>query len=335
MKKRYAVDNTNLLIVKRNRENLLVNGKFSIDRNNQLIYWLNEPAPWRKTYNLPNKIVFAGNWRPNPNYDLELNLDETKDQFKGERLIIKGKIISADRDALVFEVKSYDKQGLLHIQLLNLSGSWQADEYNQITFAVKKKTAPDILTLEGIWQINKNQQIAYTYEKTDLKRKTKICNTLAFTGFWEINSSNRLTYILSRSSQSRFDFHFQAETPNLYPREGVIKYRLGIGISKERRSQTCVISLYGTWKFSRKLGLVFQMDYSQGEIHNLEFGTDISLSQKDKITFFLKNKRGEPLGLEITFTHRFLEKLDAEAFLRLKERLREESAIEAGIRIPF
>lgn len=335
VKNRYSVDNHNRLIIKRNHKNLTADGRLGIDKNNRLFYWLNEPSAWRKTYALANKIVFTGNWRLNSNYDLELNLNETKDQFQGERLIIKGEIISIETDTLVFQVKSYDKQGLLHIQLLSLSGSWQADEYNRISFAVKKKTSPDVLTLEGTWQINKNQQIAYAYEKTDLKRKTKICNTLTFRSFWEINSSNRLTYILSRSSQSRFDFRVQAETPNLYPQEGIIKYCLGIGLREKSPTRFKIISLYGAWKFSRKLGLIFQMDYGQGEIHNLEFGADISLSQKDKITFSLKDKRGEPLGLEITFTHRFLEKLDAEAFLRLKETLKRESAIEAGIRIPF
>jgi len=97
---------------------------------------------------------------------------------------------------LVFEVKSTDREGQTHIQLLKLSGSWQADEFNRLSFLVKRKIQPDILTLGGIWQLNKNQQIIYTYEKTDLKTKTKYARTLTFLGFWQIDSTKRLTYIL-------------------------------------------------------------------------------------------------------------------------------------------
>lgn len=353
MRRHYSINEDNQLLIKSSKAKVAipVRGRFSVGKNNQLIYWLNGPASWCRLYNLPSKVSFIGNWKLNSNYDLELNLDETKSQYKADRLILKGEIISTDSDTLVFEIITY-KQGLspselnrsnlketvpesTHIQLLKLSGSWQADEFNRIIFTIKKKASPDVITLEGSWQINKNQQITYIYEKTNLKTKTKISNTLTFEGFWEINSNNRLTYILSRSTESRFDFRVQIESPNLYPQQGVIKYRLGIGLRQIRPSRNKVISLYGIWKFSRKTGLIFEMDYGKSKVHNIEFGTDIFLSQKDKISFSLKDTKGEPLGLNITFTHRFLNKLDAETFLRVKEILKRESGIEAGVRIPF
>ncbi len=77
------------------------------------------------------------------------------------------------------------------------------------------------------------------------------------------------------------------------------------------------------------------MDYGEGEVKQIEFSADISVNQRNEIIFSLKDRNGESLGLNITFTHRFLNKLDAEAFLRVKEILKKESAIEAGIRIPF
>jgi hypothetical protein len=337
MRYRYSIDNSNRLSIKpRNlTKPLITDGKFEIDRNNRLVYWLNEPDNWRKQYDLANRISFVGNWRLDSNCDFELYLSKAPNQYKGDALSLKGEIVSVERDELIFEIHSLDKQGQNHIRLLRLSGLWQADECNRISFIVAKKPSPDILTLEGAWQLNKNQQITYTYEKVNLKTKTKFLRTLTFTGFWQINNANRLTYILSKSSNSRFDFRVQIESPNLYPRQGVIKYRLGIGLKEQKPARIKVISLYGTWKFSRKLGLVFQMDYGKGEIHNIEFGVDISLSKRDEIAFALKNKREEPLGFNITFTHRFLKKLDAEAFLRLKKTLRSESAIEAGVRIPF
>lgn len=355
MKYKYSVDNHNQLLIRppKQKAPIPVRGRFSIDKNNQLIYWLNEPASWRRLYNLPSKVSFIGNWKLNSNYDLELNLDETKSQYRAERLILKGEIISTDRDTLAFEIISYNKQGLSptqlnrsstkgtvpafsHIQLLKLTGSWQADEFNRIIFTIKKKASPDVITLEGSWQINKNQQITYIYEKTVLKTKTRISRVLTFEGFWEINSSNRLAYILSRSTESYFDFRVQIESPNLYPKEGLIKYRIGIGLAKDKPSQMKTICLYGSWRFSRKAGLTFQMDYRKGGFRDIEFGANIYLNKKDEIIFFLTDKKKETLGLNITFTHNFLKNSDAEAFLRLKDILdKKERALEVGVRIPF
>jgi len=131
---------------------------------------------------------------------------------------------------------------------------------------------------------------------------------------------------------SRFDFRAQIETPTIYPQEGVIKYRLGIGI-KENRVAEKIISLYGAWKFSRNLGLVFQMDYNREGLESIEFAADVSF-QENTVTFSLRNKEGKPLGITLTFTHRFLKGIDAETFIRLK-RLGEESRVEAGLKIPF
>jgi len=355
MRRHYSINSNNQLLIKlpKKKKTIVAKGDFSIDKNNQLIYWLNEPASWRRQYDLPGKVSFIGNWKINSNYDLELNLDETKSQYKGDRLILKGEIISTDRDTLAFEIISYNKQGLSpaqlnrsstkgtvpafsHIQLLKLTGSWQADEFNRIIFMIKKKALPDIITLEGSWQINKNQQITYSYEKTSLKTKTRTSCVLTFEGFWEINSSNRLAYILSQSTESYFDFRVQIESPNLYPKEGSIKYRIGIGLVKDKPSQMKTVCLYGSWRFSRKAGLTFQMDYGKDGFRALEFGANISLNKKDEIIFFLTDKKKETLGLNITFTHKFLKNCDAETFLRLKGLLdKKETVIEAGVRIPF
>lgn len=333
-KNRYIIDEKNRLIVKNKGRDLLANGRFSIDRNNQLIYWLNEPAGWRREHNFPTKISFIGNWQLTPNYDLKLNLKQTKEQHKGDSLVLKGEIISTDSDTLAFQIKSQDKQGLSHIQLLKLAGCWQADEFNRINFAVDKKSAPDILEFEGSWQINQNQQIIYRYDKTDLKTKTKTSCALIFEGFWQVNSANRLVYILTHSARSHFDFRVQIESPNIYPQEGVIKYRIGMGLRKTRLYKSRVICLYGAWKFSRKAGLTFQLDYGEGKFKDIEFGANVYLNKKDEVALSLTNKNKEPVGFAIVFTHRFLKQRDAEIFLRLKH-LQKERGVEAGLRLPF
>lgn len=348
MKRRFAVDNKNQLMVKspKTKAPLAARGNFLIGKNNQLVYRLNEPAAWKMTHELPNKIFFRGNWRINANYDLELGLDEIKEQYasytrtaslrnKGGRLVLKGKIISTDRDTLAFEIKSSDRHGLAQVYLLRLNGSWQADEHNQIRFVINKKAAPDIITLEGAWQVNQNQQIVYNYEKIDLKTKTRTFHSLEFDGFWQINSANKLAYIFLHSLKSGFEFRAQIESPNVYPQEGLIKYRLGAGVKKSRAYQGKVIPFYGAWKFSRRLGLRFQMDYGRDRLKLLEFGADVHLTRRNRIEFSLTGRRKEPLGINVIFTHRFLNKLDAEAFVRLKGSFKKGTAAETGMRIPF
>ncbi|MFH1202714.1 MAG: hypothetical protein V1674_07550 [Candidatus Omnitrophota bacterium] len=333
-KDKYIVDDKNRLIMRRGGKNLPVPGRFKVDENNRLIYWLNETSPWRRMYNLPSKMVFEGRWQLNPDYDLELRLSETRNKRRQNSLVLKGEIISICKDAIVFELKSTDLDGLSRFQLLKLTGIWQADKYNRICFLVNKKAAPDTLVLGSSWQINKNQQITYSYTKVDLKTKTKTAHNLSFEGFWQIDSASRITYILSRSLGSQFDFRVQLESPSLYPQNGLIKYRLGVGLRQEKTFNAKIISLYGAWKIGKKLGISFIIDYGQGKINKIEFGSNVYITKKDEITLSLINRRKEPLGINLTFTHKFLKQCDAQAYLRLKKQ-QKEAGVEAGVRIPF
>ncbi len=338
MKNKYSLNGRNQLLVRppKQKNPLPVSGRFEIGKNNELICWLNEPSAWRKDYDLPQKISLKGKWKLNSDYDLELILEESENQYRDERLAFRGEIISTDKDMLVFEVVSLDSRGQSHIQLLKLNGSWQADEFNRVVFAVKKKVNPDIITFEGAWQINKNQQVVYTYEKAGLKRKTKVARALTFEGFWDISSANRLSYIFSHSEKSRFDFRVQLGSPSLYPADGIIKYLIGIGVKDNIAKHMKVICLYGSWKLGRRVGLVFSMEYAKGQIRDIEFGASAYLNKKDELIFSLIDKKGEPFGLSIIFSHKFLQKLDARAFLKFKDILdKDEAAVEAGVTIPF
>ena len=75
------------------------------------------------------------------------------------------------------------------------------------------------------------------------------------------------------------------------------------------------------------------MDYGQGKVKTIEFGAEVFFGH-NKVIFALKNEFGEPLGVTLTMTHKFLKSFDAEAFIRLKSRQKEQ-AVEAGITIPF
>lgn len=307
MKTKYSVDDDNRLTAANGKETIPVNGTFEIGENNNLIYWLNEPETWRVKHQLPEKLVFTGNWSLDPNNDLQLELSRNDSDSEKSILIFKGEIISCESEKLVFELKTIDKNGLLQVRLLKLSGTWAADELNRIYFSVSKKESPDTLTLQGAWQLNKNQQIIYTCQKTNLKTKDKTFSVLTFSGFWQISSINKLTYMLCAGSNSKFDFKVQIETPNIYPKEGVIKYRLGVGFQGLSPKGTVpkIISLYGTWKINRSAGVSFDMEYAKGQIRSLDFGAEVNFNKDNEAVFSLKNDFGEDLGISVVFKHRF------------------------------
>ncbi len=241
---------------------------------------------------------------------------------------LRKRFIAAESNALVIEtIQTESKTNRQSLRILKLKGTWRANDYNELCFEVTlRKGPPETYTFKGNWKLNNNQQIEYTSEDGR--------DRLTFKGYWNISSANRLVYILEGSSTSRFEFKVQLESPSLYPKKGEIRYRIGIGVRQSRLTAPGqILILYGEWKFGRNLGLTFQMDYGQGKVKAIEFGAEATFGH-NRVIFALKNEFGEPLGVTLTMTHKFLEHLDAEAFIRLKSR-QKEHGIEAGVTIPF
>ncbi len=241
---------------------------------------------------------------------------------------IRKRFIAAESDCLVIETiqtESYTRRQRL--RLLKLKGTWYANQRNELCFeADLRKGPPQTYTFKGVWRVNKNQQIEYCRGNSS--------NTLVFKGHWDFSSVNRLVYFLEGSSTSRFEFKAQVESPSLSPKRGQIRYRLGTGMRRSRLAKGApIVILYGEWKFGRNLGLIFEMVYGQGRVRVVEFGAKVTFG-RSKLIFTLKNELGQPLGITLTMTHKFLKSLDAEAFIRLSSR-RQEEGVEAGITLPF
>ena len=249
---------------------------------------------------------------------------------------LRKRFIAAESDTLVIEtIQTVDKWGqspkgpvpISQLRILKLKGTWQANDYNELCFEVScRKGPPETYTFKGSWKLNNNQQIEYISE--DGRDK------LTFKGYWNISSVNRLVYTFEGSSTSRFEFKVQLESPTFYPKKGEIRYRIGVGLRQSRLNVPGqILILYGEWKFGRNLGLTFQIDYGQGKVRAIAFGAEVTFG-RNKVIFALKNEFGEPLGITLIMTHKFLEHLDVEVFLRLKSRQKEQT-IEGGISIPF
>ncbi len=336
-KSHLSLNQRNQLLIKptKSQTPLTVDGKLSLTKNNNLMFSLDAPARWRRIHNLPPKIEFKGKWRLSPDYDLEFHLGQAPHQFKRDCLSLRGKIINGDRDNLTFQVKGYEGRGISRVRFLKLSGVWCADKFNRINFRVSRNQDSDVIVFKDAWRLNKQQQIVYEYRKAALKSMTSSKSSLTFTGVWQISSNKRLKYILFGDSHSRFDFRVQLQTPNLYPKKGAVKFRIGVGVKKDKlrfRQQT--IPIYGAWKFSRRLGVYFESDYSKGRIVRTYFDAEVNLSKKDKIIFRLRDKQGKSLGITVVFKHNFLSRTDIKWLLGLQINNRQKK-IEARVCIPF
>lgn len=241
---------------------------------------------------------------------------------------IQKRFIAVESDSLTIEtIQTESKTHRQSLRVVKLKGTWRANDYNELVFESNlRKGSSETHTFKGIWKLNKNQQIEYTSEDGR--------DTLTFKGYWQLPSEGRLSYILEGNLVSRFEFKVRLESPTLYPKEGQIRYRIGIGIRQSRQTLPGqLIILYGEWKFGRNLGLIFQMDYGQGKLKAVEFGAEVSF-QRNKFSLSLKNTEGKPLGITLTYTFQVFKRLDSQAFIRLKS-LQKELGVEAGFSVPF
>lgn len=325
---RYSTDSSNRLIVRKGKRKYPLEGEFTVERNN-LVFEPSRKSTFTKRLNLPRKIKFEGNWHLTDNKDLKLILIETDNQVKNDELKINGRIISAEKDAIIFQMHCIKEPDIDKIGLLRLGGRWQADEFNQLAFLVNRDIREDILRFSGSWQINKNQEITYTYEKQDLVRKTKTTEEITFKGYWRIDSHNQLTYILDLKNKSFFEFKIQLESPSLIGKTGQIRYRIGIGVKELAKER--VFSLFGTWKIDRTKSVSLEMNYGEERMKAIVFSASVHLNKDNEFVFELKDRAGKELGFSVQFNKNFF-KDNAWVFARLRK-IEQDLRIETGLKV--
>ncbi len=280
----------------------------------------------------PHKIRFTGKWALTPGHDLKFTLYKSRTQKSGDSLILKGNILSAKANELLFSMVTRGTDNRRFIKIVKLSGQWQADSSNRLKFLVQRyRQKPDALLFKGAWQVGKHYEIIYSYKKRQLKRKVAVEKTFALKGIWQISSKRQLRFLVEGDDSSAFDFKAMLQTPIIYAKKGEVRYRVGIGVSA-KREVIRKVTFFGKWRINRDLSLDFEVRYRLGEIHLSHFKADYAIDSRNKLSFSLKNKEGKKLGVEVTFTRKFFK--DAEAFIRLRHSIQERAA-EAGVRMPF
>jgi hypothetical protein len=302
----------------------VIDGRFKLDKDNNLSYHIKTPYP--EDERVPRQLKIKGEWSLTPGHMLRLTLNTLGRQTFGDQVTLQGEILDVNKNSLLFAVGTTTKDGVRSTYVLNLDGTWKADENNRLSFHVKKESGrSDILTFSGAWQINKDHQIIYQYESARLIRKKRQAHTLTFKGYWVIKDTVRISYLLGAGTDSSFDF----ETAVGIFTKDYIKYELGIGLSGRPDPIRRAVKLYGIWRLKKNVGLIFEVEYENKKIRHIAFGADVRLTEKDTMLFALKNDiEKKDMGVTLELSRKLLHG-DGEAFLRLLKSNR-ESAVWAG-----
>jgi hypothetical protein len=327
---RYEIDPHNRLVVVEtgkktdvHRFRQVLAGYFKTDKNNSLSYHVKAPTP--QGARIPHQVKLQGKWSLTDDHNLQLTLNKWGRQTLGDKLTLQGRILDVRKNSLLFSVTTKTKENIQSTYILKLAGAWQVDKHNRLTFKVQREGGRyDILTFQGAWEINKQHQVIYRYKKSLLIRKQKQVSTLIFKGYWDIKDKARLYYVLDRRSDSFFAF----KTSVGIFKDKYIKYKVGIGVLDKGKPRTRVITLYGTWKIKKGIGLTFEIEYENKKIQAIVFSAYAELTHKDKISFKLRNERNKEIGGELKLSHKIL-KGDGEAFLRFLKS-KDETAVIVG-----
>ena len=326
----YELDLNNRLVLKSGKKSTLtgfrrvIDGRFKVNKNNELSYRVKSPVS--RGHRFPNQFRLRGEWSLTNNHDLRLTLDKESRKTFGDKVTLEGKILDVKANSLLFAITTKTKEGVQKTYVLNLGGAWKTDKYNRLSFHVKReKQRTDILTFKGVWEINKNHEIVYRYEKALLIRKKRKIHTLIFKGHWDIKKRLRISYVLSKDTNSVFDFTARAGIL----KERYIKYEVGIGLKRKAKPLKRTVTLFGRWKMKKASWLTFEVEYENKKIREIVFRADARLTNKDTVLFRLKNDvENKSIGVSLKLSRKIL-KGRGEAFVRLLKS-KHESALYAG-----
>jgi hypothetical protein len=302
-------------------------GSVRVDRRNLLRYEV-EAAEGRGGVRPQHAVVLDGTWGLTRSHDLTLALHQAAGNGR-ETLYLRGALLKAEVHALIFTLQRSASEHVRMAQRLTLSGRWSVDARNRLSFLVDKGGGEeDRLVFQGGWEVGPHHELRYRMEP---RRRGREAHVLAFDGAWDIAGSDRLVYRLSGAANAAFEFRAALQSRSLLAREGRIVYQVGIGLSQGRLERRRV-ALFGTWKLNRDLSVSFEVPYAGGRVQAIRFEGTAALSGRDHISVALSTRRGESLGITVTFTRDLVP--DAGLFLRLRRDAEETSAI-GGVQVRF
>lgn len=309
----------------------VVEGSVTTDRANRLVYEVESASDTDGEQ--PRRVILDGVWRLNARHELELRLSRTAASMS-RTIALRGALVHAGLNSLVFALRGQNDESFLRAPRLTLSGRWQADAHNRLTFLVDKANhATDRLTLQGGWTVGAHHELIYRYRQPDSTRPVGWPNdhTLTFAGAWDMPRANRLVYRLSGSADAALEFSASLQSRALQAREGRLVYQVGVRLAGRARHQQRV-SLFGTWKFHKRAAISFEVPYADGQVRAIYFEGTVTLGPRQHVAIALRTPAGEPLGLTLTLTRQMAQ--DAGLFVQVRQDGRARSVI-GGVRVRF
>lgn len=331
---RYAFDELNQLVIRDADQAVtpsrLVEGRVQIDRKNRLRYRARS-APGVGGRSGRSEYVLDGAWTLSPTHQLGVVLHPSQ-AHEEEAVFLRGSLVDVKDDALVVSLWHKTREGEPATQRMALSGRWQADARNRLTFlAANADGSEDRLVFDGAWTVDERQQLLYRIEQPQSGRRRDPIQTLRFSGQWDVTSSSQLAYRVDGTDRSTLQFQAALQSPTLNAGEGRIAYQVGIQLSDGRTVARKVV-LFGAWKLNRDLSVSFEMPQVEGRRYALTFKGTYTWRSRNAVSVHLSTREGEPLGLAVTFSRSWTN--DKTVFLRL-ERLRDESRLLGGVQVRF
>ncbi len=299
----------------------VVDGTFRIEDGNLLTYHVKKS----QNIDIPQKIVFSGNWSMGKDRNLIFTIDKWSQGCYSNRLIIKADLLSADSGMVSFAAATRDSDGGRKIYTLAFEGLWRVDKYNNLAFRVEHESgASGDLVFQGGWQVGGNNEIVYTYAKRRLKRGDKIEHSITLKGYWDISNKHRIIYVLDKKTGSVLEFRVSFAKPLARG----LKYEIGIGAKPGRRELT----IFGSWRVDERLGLVFEMPCEEGRVRAVVFGADIKLGRGALLQARLRNEMGKDLGVDLKLSKKLFGN-NGEAYIEALKSGRDVSIVAgAGFR---
>ena len=241
----------------------VVCGRFKTGKSNTLLYEINKSSG----VDTPQKIKFSGKYSLDKNHNLIFTLNKWNNQCEGNRLTLKTKILDAKSNEIAFLINTRPDKNMGLTYIMKLYGSWQADKHNRLTFgAEREKGGVDNLTLFGAWEIDKNNEIIYKYSKDnqvivfkgywDIKDKCRVSYVLdkAINSGFDFRTSLGTLAPRGKETYITFDIGVGISKTEKLCRKIIFSGRWKIGKGKELILETSDIEEGGlTLKFTKEM----------------------------------------------------------------------------------
>ena len=325
---RYGFDEYNRLVTTTRVGRRLTTAQISetllrIDRANRLIVETAARGGERA-----RTLILDGAWSLTPEHRLALTARRTAAHAQ-QTLALSGALAKAEAHQLVLSLRRSDGAGG-PADLLALSGRWQADRQNRLSFLVRRgQGAEDRLTLQGAWELGRDHALLYRYRQQAAGAPARE-QVLRFDGAWDLPSPARLFYRLEGSDRSGFAFSARLRQAGWRRGRGTLEAEVRILGRGERARRRIVLA--GAWSIRPDLSIAFEVPYAGGRAQAMTFEGAYAVTPRNRIAIGLQTRRREPLGLTLTVSRALAP--HAQAFLELRRDGVERAAI-GGVQVKF